>query len=369
MHLQADVLAPVAADFRPAPGESASAMTEQLLADILADAFHRGASKVHLEPRGGGSLAVRLRLAGALTEVLRLPADRARGLIDRVLAGPLRFDGREVGVAALSTAEGERVVLHLGPSVERIDELAALGMRPRLVTALSATLARAGGLVLVAGPPRSGVTTTLHTLLRRVDAGSRGVLRVGEGPAMAEELRAVLRQDPDVILVERIADRATAMAAIEAAQTGHLVLAGVAVGDAIGAVLRLRELRVEPFQLASTLQVVVAQRLVRRLCGECRQPVQATRSVSALLGFDAGAVVYVPTGCDACGGTGFQGETGVFEAIQVDAGLRRLINDGGDCAILARHAFLNSPNLGSAARKMVREGLTTPEEAIRVARG
>jgi general secretion pathway protein E len=114
---------------------------------------------------------------------------------------------------------------------------------------------------------------------------------------------------------------------------------------------------------------VLAQRLVRKLCPDCRRPVQAQGSVSALLGFDSGAIVFAPMGCESCEGTGFAGSTGVFEAIVADGAIRRLINDGGDEAILARHAFLRAPNLGSAARALVREGLTTPEEAVRISRG
>jgi type II secretory ATPase GspE/PulE/Tfp pilus assembly ATPase PilB-like protein len=120
--------------------------------------------------------------------------------------------------------------------------------------------------------------------------------------------------------------------------------------------MAMRQLRVESFRLASTLQAVIAQRLVQRLCPECREPVQAQGSVSALLGFDPGAVVYAAAGCSACGDTGYAGQVAVFEAIHADPAMRRLINDGGDEAILASHAYVRAPNLGSAARTLVREG-------------
>ena len=135
-----------------------------------------------------------------------------------------------------------------------------------------------------------------------------------------------------------------------------------------GAVTRLRDMGVEPFLLASTLRLVVAQRLVRRLCQHCREPVQADKSASALLGFDPGTIIYRAKGCEECGGSGYKGRIGVFEAIRVDDTIRRLINDGGDESLIARHAFLNAPNLGSAARALVRDGQTTAEEAIRVSR-
>jgi general secretion pathway protein E len=127
-------------------------------------------------------------------------------------------------------------------------------------------------------------------------------------------------------------------------------------------------MKIEPFLLASTLRAVIAQRLVRRLCPSCRQPVQATGSVSALLGFDSGTVIYEARGCSECGGSGYRGRIGVFEAVRIDDTIRRLINGGGDEAVIASHAFRNTPNLASAARALVREGVTTAEEAVRVSR-
>jgi general secretion pathway protein E len=187
--------------------------------------------------------------------------------------------------------------------------------------------------------------------------------------AMADILRASLHHDADVVMADALDDRAAAAAAVEAAQRGVLVLAAVPASDAVGAIRRMREWRIEPFHLASTLNVVLAQRLVRRLCPECREPVQAQGSVSALLGFDRGAIVYAPSGCAACGDSGYAGQIAVFEAIHADPAMRRLINDGGDEAILASHAYVRAPNLGSAARTLVREGVTTPEEAVRISRG
>jgi general secretion pathway protein E len=188
------------------------------------------------------------------------------------------------------------------------------------------------------------------------------------GMTFAAGLRAILRQDPDVVMVGEIRDRETADIAVQAALTGHLVLTTVHTNDALGAITRMRDMKVEPFLLASTLRAVVAQRLVRRLCPSCRETVQADGNAASLLGFDKGTAVYKAVGCPECNNTGFQGRIGVFEAVRVDDTIRRLINDGGDEAILARHAFVNQPNLSAAARKLVRAGHTTPEEAIRISR-
>jgi general secretion pathway protein E len=188
------------------------------------------------------------------------------------------------------------------------------------------------------------------------------------GLTFAAGLRAILRQDPDVVMVGEIRDRETAEIAVQASLTGHLVLSTVHTNDAVGAITRMRDMKVEPFLLASTLRAVLAQRLVRRLCPNCRKPVMSDVSVRGLLAIDEGSVIYEAVGCDSCGGTGYKGRIGVFEAIRIDDSIRRLINEGGDEVDIATHAYANAQNLTSAARALVREGLTTPEEAIRISR-
>jgi general secretion pathway protein E len=188
------------------------------------------------------------------------------------------------------------------------------------------------------------------------------------GFSFATGLRAILRQDPDVVMVGEIRDRETADIAVQASLTGHLVLSTVHTNDAIGAITRLRDMGIEPFLLASTLRAVIAQRLVRRLCAACREAVQATGSVSELLGFEEGATIYESRGCAECSGTGYKGRIGVFEAVRVDDTIRRLINAGGDEAALSAHAFRTAPTLSAAARALVRDGVTTAEEAVRISR-
>jgi general secretion pathway protein E len=345
MEIETLLQAPAADERQPA---FAAAPDPDLLSGILDEARRRGATHVHVEPAGEGT-QVRLRIAGQLIELLRVP-----GWID------LECDDRGIDVARF----GDRMVLHLPAPAIRSGELEALGMTSTLARMIAPVLARGNGLVLVAGPAGSGRTTTLNVLLHQLDDGTRNLLPV----ETAAELRDAMRQDADAILIGAVADRETAALAMQAVEAGHLVLAGIDASDSLAAIQRLRTLRIEPFQLASSLRAVLAQRLVRHLCRECRRPVQAQGSVSALLGFDPGTVVYAPVGCERCDG-GFSGRIAVFEAIHADAPLRRLINDGGDGSIIARHAFLNAPNLGSAARALVREGVTTPEEAVRVSKG
>jgi general secretion pathway protein E len=334
---------------------------------LIAEGRRRRASHIHVES-GPASTVIRMRIAGQLTEPRHYHADPALVAAFRELAA----------TSLLMQGEGERIVLRLDGGERRDRELAAIGMNRALVDALLPALRR-GGLVLIAGTAGSGRSTTIATLLTHFSGSPRHIVTIGavpvEGATRIEDLegaaaiQAALEQDPDIIALDNLTGREAAAAAAEAAEAGHLILASIDAPDAVSTIRQMRDWRVEPFRLASNIAAVLAQRLVRRLCADCRRPVQAQGSVSALLGFDSGAIVFAPTGCDSCDGTGFTGQTGVFEAIVADGAIRRLINDGGDEAILARHAFLRAPNLGSAARALVREGVTTPEEAVRISRG
>jgi general secretion pathway protein E len=184
----------------------------------------------------------------------------------------------------------------------------------------------------------------------------------------AAGLRAILRQDPDVVMVGEIRDVETARIAVQAALTGHLVLSTVHTNDAAGAVTRLRDMGVEPFLLASTLRLIVAQRLVRRLCGDCRRPEAADKATARLAGVKVGQTVWRPQGCAHCGQTGYVGRVGLYEVIRVDDRVRRLIAaEAGEEAINAA-AFTGAETLTQRARTLVLEGVTSVEEAVRVTR-
>ncbi len=375
----------------------------RLINGIIADAARQGVSDIHIEPYES-ALVVRMRIDGMLREVLKMPAHVAPVVVSRIKVMArldiaerrVPQDGRigltlggkslDVRVSTLPSRAGERVVLRLLDKDTAGIDFDLLGLNGAADTILRSALAEPNGIILVTGPTGSGKTTTLYAALKILNDGSRNILTVEDpveyavdgvgqtqvnakvGLTFAAGLRAILRQDPDVVMVGEIRDRETADIAVQASLTGHLVLSTVHTNDAIGAITRLRDMKVEPFLIASSLRAVIAQRLVRRLCPECREPVQAEGSVASLLGFDPGTIVYRAHGCPACGQTGYKGRIGVFEALKVDETIRRLINDGGDEAIIARHAFLHAPTLGSAARALVRAGETTPEEAIRISR-
>jgi general secretion pathway protein E len=375
----------------------------RLINGIIADAARQGVSDIHIEPYETG-LIVRMRVDGLLRETLRMPPHVAPVVVSRIKVMArldiaerrVPQDGRigltlggkllDVRVSTLPSRSGERVVLRILDKENAGLDLDVLGMPPAIDAVFREALAEPNGIVLVTGPTGSGKTTSLYAGLRQLNDGTRNILTVEDpveyavegvgqtqvndkvGLSFATGLRAILRQDPDVVMVGEIRDRETADIAVQASLTGHLVLSTVHTNDAIGAITRLRDMKIEPFLLASTLRAVIAQRLVRRLCPICRVPVQATGSVSALLGFDNGTVIYEARGCPECNNSGYRGRIGVFETVRIDDTIRRLINAGGDEAVIANHAFRNSPNLGSAARALVREGVTTAEEAVRISR-
>jgi len=379
------------------------APTIRLINGIIAEAARQGASDIHIEPYETG-LVVRMRVDGVLTEKLRMPPHVAGVIVNRIKVMArldiaerrIPQDGRisltlggkllDVRVSTLPNRASERVVMRILDKENAGISLDLLGMSESTHAILTDALSEPNGIILVTGPTGSGKTTTLYAGLKQLNDGSRNILTVEDpveyaiegigqtqvnakvGLTFAAGLRAILRQDPDVVMIGEIRDRETAEIAVQASLTGHLVLSTVHTNDAVGAITRMRDMKVEPFLLASTLRAVIAQRLVRKLCEHCRTPIQADGSLASLLGFDNGTVVYRETGCEHCNQTGFQGRIGVFEAIRIDDTLRKLINDGGDEARIASHAFLRQPNLGSAARTLVREGLTTAEEGIRISR-
>jgi general secretion pathway protein E len=389
-------------------GSTDDAPVIRLINGLLAEGLRRGASDIHLEPYEQ-DLVVRMRCDGQLAETLRLPAHVAPTLASRIKVMArldiaerrLPQDGRmaldlagrlvDVRVSTLPSRAGERVVLRLLDKARAGIDLATMGLDSAADAVLRRALAQPNGIVLVTGPTGSGKTTTLYSALGLLNDGTRNILTVEDpveyaidgvgqtqvnprlGLTFAAGLRAILRQDPDVVLVGEIRDAETAQIAVQAALTGHLVLATVHTNDAVGAVTRLRDMGIEPFLLAATLRAVVAQRLVRRLCRQCARPDVVPPRLAAALGLGDGARAMAASGCEACGQTGHAGRVGVFEALWADDGLRRLIHDDADEDALAAHAFAPSqtqetPRLADAARALVLAGTISAEEAARILR-
>jgi general secretion pathway protein E len=352
----------------------------RLINSVIADAARNGVSDIHFEPYES-ALVVRMRIDGELREKLRLPARVAATLVSRIKVMSrldiaerrLPQDGRisltlggrliDVRVSTLPSRGGERVVLRLLDKANAAASLDSLGMDRAADAALKAALGEPNGIILVTGPTGSGKTTTLYAALQTLNDGKRNILTVEDpveyaidgigqtqvdskvGLTFAAGLRAILRQDPDVVLVGEIRDRETAEIAVQASLTGHLVLATVHTNDAAGAITRMRDMKVEPFLLASTLRTVIAQRLVRKLCLDCNG-----------------------TGCGPCDQSGYKGRIGVFETLRVDDKIRQIIADGGDELKIRSRAFATSHTLEQAADALVKSGVTSMEEAMRVTR-
>lgn len=374
----------------------------RLINGIIADAARRGVSDIHIEPYESG-LVVRMRIDGVLRETLRMPPHVAPVVVSRIKVMArldiaerrVPQDGRigltlggkllDVRVSTLPSRAGERVVLRILDKDNAGILLDGLGMPAPAHALFLDALKEPNGIILVTGPTGSGKTTSLYAGLRLLNDGTRNILTVEDpveyavdgvgqtqvnakvGFSFATGLRAILRQDPDVVMVGEIRDRETADIAVQASLTGHLVLSTVHTNDAVGAITRMRDMKIEPFLLASTLRAVIAQRLVRRLCTACRAPAEAG-AAGALLGMDGQTRVYEARGCAECGQTGYKGRIGAFEAVRIDDTIRRLINDGADEAAIAAHAFRSSPDLAAAARSLVEQGVTSAEEAVRITR-
>ncbi|GMM60670.1 GspE/PulE family protein [Novosphingobium pituita] len=388
-------------------GSADDAPVIRLINGLLAEGLRQGASDIHLEPYEQ-ALVVRLRRDGQLAELLRLPAHVAPLVASRIKVMArldiaerrLPQDGRmaldlagrlvDVRVSTLPSRAGERVVLRLLDKARAGIGLSSLGLDGAAESVLRQALAQPNGIVLVTGPTGSGKTTTLYAALGLLGDGTRNILTVEDpveyavegvgqtqvnprlGLTFAAGLRAILRQDPDVVMVGEIRDAETAQIAVQAALTGHLVLATVHTNDAAGAVTRLRDMGVEPFLLAATLRAVIAQRLLRRLCPDCAREEPLDMRLAAILGLEPGAMVRRAQGCADCGQSGHAGRIGVYEALRVDEGLRRLIHDEADEARLADHAFAHAPRLADAARALVvggaKGGIVGAEEAARILR-
>jgi len=392
-------------ELREYPGAS-GAPTVRLVGSILRRAAGDGASDIHLEPRGG-ELTVRFRVDGVLREVMEIPPALQGGVVARlkVLAGldiaerRLPQDGRfsatlddgkmDLRVATLPTTFGEKVVLRLLDNADLRADLRGLGFSRKLLQSYEAVFRRPYGTILVTGPTGSGKSTTLYATLGEINSTEKNIVTVEDpveyrmrginqvqvnpriGLTFPSGLRSILRSDPDVVMIGEIRDRETAKTSVEAALTGHLVLATLHTNNAPAAVTRLTDMGVEPFLTASAVDCVIAQRLARRLCERCKKPADTDEEALRRLGLhgqrfaDANANFRAAVGCERCGGTGYAGRIGVYEIMLVDEALRRLILQGASADEIdaaARKAGmipLKEDGLAKAA-----QGITTVEEVL-----
>jgi type IV pilus assembly protein PilB len=386
--------------------EASGAPTVRLVGSILRRAAGDGASDVHLEPRGG-ELVVRFRVDGVLREVMSVPPALQGGVVARlkvlssldIAERRLPQDGRfsatldegklDLRVSTLPTTYGEKVVLRLLDNADIHTDLGDLGFTSGMLEQYEAVFRRPYGTILVTGPTGSGKSTTLYATLGEINTPERNIVTVEDpveyrmhginqvqvnpriGLTFPIGLRSILRCDPDVVMIGEIRDRETAKTSVEAALTGHLVLATLHTNNAPAAVTRLTDMGVEPFLTASAVDWVIAQRLARRLCVRCKRPTGMHERAIRELGPQGANLAetennfHTAVGCERCAGTGYAGRIGIYEIMLVDESLRRLILQGAsadEIAGAAREAGmipLREDGLSKAA-----QGITTVQEIL-----
>ncbi|MFA6699832.1 MAG: type II secretion system ATPase GspE [Thiomicrospira sp.] len=375
----------------------------KLLNAVLSQAIRAQASDIHIEPFEN-QLRIRFRLDGQLKTVLTPKAALATMLVSRIKVMArldiaekrlpqdgriaLKLGGRAVDlrVSTIPSSFGERVVLRLlDKSAGRLD-LADLGMPAAVLAATEQVLAKPHGIFLVTGPTGSGKTTTLYAGLTRLNTSRLNIMTI-EDPVeynlmginqtqvnakadmtFAKGLRAILRQDPDVVMIGEIRDAETAQIAVQSSLTGHLVLSTLHTNTAIGAITRLRDMGVEPFLLASSLSAVLAQRLVRRLCAHCKQAHQADEKECECLGVEQ-ALIYRAQGCEQCNHTGYQGRIGIYEMVVIDDQIQHMIHLNESELAIERYVRQRSPSLQQGSFLRVLNGETSLDEVLRVTQG
>ena len=373
----------------------------RLINAILSQAVREQASDIHIETFED-RLSVRYRVDGVLSEVLSPKRMLAPLLVSRlkvmakldIAEKRVPQDGRisvklaghavDIRMSTIPSAHGERVVLRLLDKAAGQLQLAQLNMNEQVLDAYKRGLHSAHGIILVTGPTGSGKTTTLYAGLTHINESTRNILTI-EDPieymlpgigqtqvnskvdmTFARGLRAILRQDPDVVMVGEIRDLETAEIAVQASLTGHLVLSTLHTNTAIGAVTRLQDMGIEPFLLSSSLIGVMAQRLVRLLCVDCREEHEASSAEAEWLGVSDRPMIYRPQGCEKCNFTGYRGRTGIYELIEIDDRMRHMIHEGASEMAMVEAAREKAAGILGDGQRRVLAGETSMEEVMRV---
>jgi general secretion pathway protein E len=376
----------------------------RLVNSVLFQAVRQRASDIHFESFERG-LVVRYRIDGVLYPVLTPPKHLQASIIARlkIMAGlniaekrlpqdgrfAIRTAGKDVDlrVSVLPTSHGERVVLRLLEKENRLLNLSEMGFSKERLAVIHQLIQLAHGIILVTGPTGSGKTTTLYAALTHINSPDKNIITV-EDPVeyqllgvgqmqvnpkinltFAAGLRSILRQDPDVIMIGEIRDRETAEIAIHASLTGHLVFSTLHTNDAASAATRLIDMGIEPFLVASSVVAVLAQRLLRRICPDCKRPYRASEEELSRLDLPPGSAVtlYRGAGCAACSQTGYRGRTGIFELMVLDDDIRRLIGGKADSTAIKQTAIAKGMvTLKQEGAERVIQGQTTLEEVMRI---
>ena len=372
---------------------------------LLSNALHEGASDIHIEPKEKYT-KIRYRIDGILFDTKQAPSKMHAAIVSRIkimsnldiserripqdgkIAVIMGGRGVDLRISVLPTSHGEKVVIRLLDSKSIMIGLDDSGMQPRILEAFREQIAQPNGILLVTGPTGSGKSTTLYSALAQMDSDRLNVSTVEDpveynlefcnqvqvnekaGLTFSGSLRSLLRQDPDIIMIGEIRDQETSRIAVQAALTGHLVLSTLHTNDAPGSISRLVNIGIEPYLIAASLNGILAQRLVRRICTNCKEPFTAPDNLRKYL--DRAQIephdLMRGAGCDQCRDSGYAGRCGIYELLIVDEEFRQIINTDASVNSM-RSAFRRSgwPNLFEDGLLKVKDGLTTIEEILRVA--
>jgi type IV pilus assembly protein PilB len=396
-------------DLAALEAQSEEAPVVRLVNIILTDAIKRDASDIHIEPYER-EYRVRYRIDGILYVMMRPPLRLKEAITSRVkimakldiaekrlpqdgrIKIKTRIGGRikdlDFRVSVLPTIFGEKVVMRLLDKDKLMLDMAKLGFESDSLRRFEQAIFRPYGMVLVTGPTGSGKTNTLYSAISRINTPETNIMTAEDpvefnlpginqvqtkeqiGLNFAAALRSFLRQDPNIILVGEIRDFETAEVAIKAAMTGHLVLSTLHTNDAPSSINRLMNMGIEPFLVASSVHLVVAQRLVRRICAQCKETIDVPAQALTNLGFAKDEAktlqLFRGRGCEICSGTGYKGRVGLYEAMDVDDELRELILSGGSAYELRQKAMQSGmTSLRLSGLQKIRDGVTTIEEVMR----
>jgi type IV pilus assembly protein PilB len=391
-------------DYSVLAAQVEAAPVVKFINSLLADAVQRGASDIHIEPYED-DLRIRYRIDGVLREMVSPPLRMKAALISRVkILADLNIaerrvpqDGRikmkmghrviDFRVSTLPTLFGEKIVLRILDRGNLTLDLDKLGFPEKALKDFHKAIEAPYGIVLVTGPTGSGKTTTLYSALTRLNQAGVNIMTAEDpveynlkginqvqvqeeiGMGFPEALRAFLRQDPNIIMVGEIRDLETGSISIKAALTGHLVLSTIHTNDAPSTVNRMVDMGLQPFLVASALNAIVAQRLVRRICNECKRPHQYSREVlidAGLSADDLEAIYFEGEGCSACDDSGFRGRVGLYEVMPITADQRRLVNNHASTADIRDQAVADGMlTLRQDGLAKMRAGVTTLDEVLR----
>lgn len=375
----------------------------KLINSLITQAYMRRASDIHIEPFEE-QILVRMRIDGELVECMRLDISTLNSIVSRckILAGiniaekripqdgRIDFDNGDISidlrVNTLPTIYGEKVNMRLLATEDAaLITLPDLGMPEHLFKQFSRIIKAPNGIILVTGPTGSGKSTTLYAVLSELNKPNVNITTVEDpvekqifgvnqvqtnakaGLTFASGLRAILRQDPDIVMIGEIRDTETAEIAIRAAITGHLVLSTLHTNDAASSIIRLIDMGVASYMVASSVNCVVAQRLVKKLCPECKRRREIRPEEAALLHDDSITHLYEPVGCPRCGNTGFKGRTAIYEIIEIDNDLRRMISEGKNTEEIREFAKEHGATfLEDSIKSLIRDGATSISEFYRL---